>query len=493
MSGDSQFELQLSKPEGNATAPGASSASVAPAAPSTPAPPAASQPSLRPQPPPRSVNAAPAASPAPAPAGATPPEFVRRPVVATSRPQVTREPVRRPPPSGSIAAERARSIAQPPAAGAVKPPLPVPPEVAAAASAPSAPSAAATATTPDSLPKMAPASTALPTPRPAPVAQLAAALPVNPAVAVGEAAAFAATVAPAPGLAIRRPPRLVRRARDIARLMRLDRPIGIWLLLWPELWALWVASSGHPSRELLAIFAIGTLVMRSAGCVINDLFDRNIDPHVRRTQSRPLAARVVGPYEALTVFAILLGMAGVLALHLDRLTLELAFVGAGLTVTYPLLKRFFPFPQLYLGLAFGWAVPLAFAATQDQVPRIGWLLLLPAVLWAGIYDTMYAMADRDDDLRIGVQSSAVLFADMDRPMIGAMQIMMLLALWLVGRTLHFGSAYQTALIVSGALFAWQQWLIRQRDRDACLAAFQNNQYVGIAIFAGILIEYVSPA
>jgi len=295
----------------------------------------------------------------------------------------------------------------------------------------------------------------------------------------------------APGIVVQRPPRIARRLRDIARLMRLDRPIGIWLLLWPELWALWIASSGHPSRRLLAIFAVGTVVMRSAGCVINDLFDRNIDPHVRRTQSRPLAARVIGPYEALTVFVILLGAAGVLALQLDRLTLELAFVGAGLTITYPMLKRFFPFPQLYLGLAFGWAVPLAFAATQNQVPRIGWLLLLAAVLWAGIYDTMYAMADRDDDLRIGVQSSAILFADMDRLMIGGMQIMMLFALWLVGRSMHFGSAYETALIASALLFLWQQWLIRHRDRDACLAAFQNNQYVGVAIFAGILLEYVT--
>jgi 4-hydroxybenzoate polyprenyltransferase len=312
-----------------------------------------------------------------------------------------------------------------------------------------------------------------------------------PVPAPAPALALAPAPAPAPiATPTRRPPRLLRRARDFARLMRLDRPIGIWLLLWPELWALWIASSGHPSRQLLAIFFAGTVVMRSAGCVINDLFDRNIDPHVRRTQSRPLASRVLGPYEALVVFVILLGTAGVLALQLDQFTLELAFVGAGLTITYPLMKRFFPFPQLYLGLAFGWAVPLAFAATQGHVPRVGWLLLLAAVLWAGIYDTMYAMADREDDLRIGVQSSAILFADMDRLMIGAMQVMMLLALWLVGRSAHFGGAYLTALCASAGFFLWQQWLIRDRDRGACLTAFQNNQYVGVAIFAGVLLEYV---
>ncbi len=467
-SGDSQIELQLSKPEGEA------SAQRKPAAPQPqPLPQHIQQPS-RPAPTPGSARHLTSAARGAAPA---------RPAGA--------EQARRPPPSGSIAAERARAISQPPAPSSAKqaaPPLaPSPAEVAAT------PPVAA----PIAAPESPPTATA-PTPA-APAAPAPAAASPTAAGAAAAITAFAAVdavtgpVAPAPDFVIARPPRVVRRARDFARLMRLDRPIGIWLLLWPELWALWVASSGHPARELLGIFALGTLVMRSAGCVINDLFDRNIDPHVRRTQSRPLAARVLGPYEALILFAILLGIAGVLALHLDRLTLELAFVGAGLTITYPLLKRFFPFPQLYLGLAFGWAVPLAFAATQDQVPRIGWLLLLPAVLWAGIYDTMYAMADREDDLRIGVQSSAILFADMDRPMIGAMQIMMLLALWLVGRTLNFGSAYRAALIASAALFAWQQWLIRRRDRDACLAAFQNNQYVGIAIFAGILLEYASPA
>jgi 4-hydroxybenzoate polyprenyltransferase len=286
-----------------------------------------------------------------------------------------------------------------------------------------------------------------------------------------------------------RAPRLLRRAHALAQLMRLDRPIGIWLLLWPTLWALWVASVGHVPRRLLAIFVAGTVVMRSAGCIVNDLADRNIDPHVRRTRARPLAARMVSPYEALTLFAVLMLLALLLALKLNALSLKLAFVGAVLTISYPLLKRFFPLPQLYLGLCFGWAVPMAFAATLGFVPREGWLMLIAAVLWAGVYDTEYAMVDRDDDVRVGVQSAAILFGDMDRLMIAVMQCMMLLALVLIGRTLQFDLGYYGGLGVGAALFIWQQWLIRERDRAACLAAFQNNNYFGFAIFAGILIEY----
>jgi 4-hydroxybenzoate polyprenyltransferase len=307
--------------------------------------------------------------------------------------------------------------------------------------------------------------------------------------AAAEASAPAAVLAP--GMSVPRESRGLRRLHNLARLMRLDRPIGIWLLLWPEMWALWIAAAGHPSRRLLAIFAAGAVLMRSAGCIINDLMDRNIDPHVKRTQARPLAARVVGPYEALTLFSALVLLAGLLALQLNAYTVRLAFVGAGLTITYPLLKRFFPFPQLYLGLSFGWAVPMAFAATLGTVPRVGWLLLVAAVLWAAVYDTMYAMSDRDDDIRIGVQSSAVLFADLDRFMIGVMQLMVLLALGLVGRTLHFGSAYRTGLVAGAIFFVWQQWLIRRREREACLVAFQNNQYFGLSIFVGILLEYVT--
>jgi 4-hydroxybenzoate polyprenyltransferase len=283
----------------------------------------------------------------------------------------------------------------------------------------------------------------------------------------------------------------VRRLRDFARLLRLDRPIGTWLLLWPMLWAIWIAADGRPQRRLLAILIAGGVLMRSAGCIINDLADRNIDPHVRRTRSRPLAARAISPPEALAVFGVLVLAALLLVLQLNALTIRLAFVGAALTITYPLFKRFFPLPQLYLGLCFGWAVPMAFAATLGTVPRIGWLMLVAAILWAGIYDTMYAMVDRDDDLRIGVRSSAILFADMDRFMIAAMQIMMLFALLLIGRTLKFGDAYAAGLIAGGVCFLWQQWLIRHRDPEGCFKAFQNNNYFGFAVFAGVVLEYSS--
>jgi 4-hydroxybenzoate polyprenyltransferase len=288
-----------------------------------------------------------------------------------------------------------------------------------------------------------------------------------------------------------RTPRLLRRVHALVQLMRLDRPIGIWLLLWPTLWALWVAGAGHPTRRLLVIFTAGTVVTRSAGCIINDLVDRNIDPHVRRTRARPLAARVVSPYEALALIVALAAVALLLALQLNTLSLKLAFVGAALTITYPLLKRFFPLPQLYLGLCFGWAIPMAFAATLNHVPREGWLILVATVLWAGVYDTEYAMVDREDDLRVGVQSTALLFGDLDRLMIGAMQAMVLLALVLLGRTLHFDRWYYGGLGVGAALFAWQQWLIRERDRAACFAAFQNNGYFGVAVFVGILLEYAT--
>jgi 4-hydroxybenzoate polyprenyltransferase len=294
--------------------------------------------------------------------------------------------------------------------------------------------------------------------------------------------------APAPRA---RPSRLLRRTLALLRLVRLDRPIGIWLLLWPTLWALWVAGGGHPQRRLLGIFTLGTVVMRSAGCIANDLADRNIDPHVRRTRLRPIAARIVSPYEALVLLFVLLAIALWLALALNTLSLELAFVGAALALSYPLFKRFFPLPQLYLGLSFGWSVPLAFAASTNAVPRVAWLMLLATVLWAGVYDTEYAMVDRADDRRIGVQSSAILFGDMDRLMIGAMQLMVLLALMLIGRTLHFDLAYYSALAAGACLFVWQQWLIRARTHVGCLRAFQNNNYFGIAILAGIVIEYAA--
>jgi len=279
------------------------------------------------------------------------------------------------------------------------------------------------------------------------------------------------------------------RALEYARLMRLDRPIGIWLLLWPTLWALWTASAGHPRPELVLIFVAGTVLMRSAGCVVNDLADRNIDPQVRRTRDRPLAARRVSPYEALVLFLVLLALSFVLVLQLDRTTVRLAFAGAAITVTYPLFKRFFPIPQLYLGLCFGWGVPMAFAAVLDRVPRVGWLLLLATMVWAGVYDTFYAMVDRDDDVRIGVRSSAIAFGDMDLPIIGGMQLMLVAALLLTGRTLQLGAPYYLALLAGAGCLAYQLWIARHRESTACFRAFKLNNYFGLVILIGLIIQY----
>lgn len=284
--------------------------------------------------------------------------------------------------------------------------------------------------------------------------------------------------------------RLGRRLQEWGRLMRLDRPVGIWLLLWPELWALWIAGHGRPKPNILVIFLLGTVVMRSAGCVINDFADRNVDPYVKRTRDRPLAARRVGPHEALVLFAVLAGVALWLAFQLDAFTLKLAGIGAALTVSYPFLKRFFPLPQAYLGLAFGWAVPMAYAAEAGALPRVAWVLFVTAVLWACIYDTQYAMVDRDDDMKIGVKSSAILFADMDRLIIAIMQAMMLFALLLVGRIMNFGGWHLAGVATAAVFFLYQQWLIRNREPAKCFRAFTNNQYVGLVIFIGILLEYV---
>jgi 4-hydroxybenzoate polyprenyltransferase len=285
--------------------------------------------------------------------------------------------------------------------------------------------------------------------------------------------------------------RLGRRLEEYALLARLDRPIGTWLLLWPALWALWVAGSGRPDPKVLIVFVAGVFVMRAAGCVINDFADRDIDPHVRRTRDRPLAARRVSPVEALVLFGVLIAVALFLVTRLDVLTIKLAVIGAALTISYPFIKRFFPMPQLYLGISFGgWSVPMAFAAQTGALPRVAWVLYIAAVMWAAIYDTMYAMVDREDDLKIGVRSSAILFADMDKLLIGVMQLMMLSALWLAGQNMKFGRWYYAGVVAAGVLFLYQQWLIRRREPAGCLRAFFNNQHVGMVIFVGILLQYV---
>lgn len=285
--------------------------------------------------------------------------------------------------------------------------------------------------------------------------------------------------------------RLGRRVREYGLLARIDRPIGVWLLLWPVLWALWVSGAGRPGERVLIVFVAGVVVMRAAGCIINDLADRNLDPHVKRTRERPLAARRISPYEAIALFLLLGALAAWLVTRLDPFTVKLSVVGAVLTVSYPFAKRFFALPQLYLGISFGgWGIPMAFAAQLGALPRIAWILFIAAVLWAVVYDTLYAMIDREDDLKLGVKSTAILFADMDKAMIAALQALMLADLALAGRSMHFGPWYYAGLAAAAVLFAYQQWLIRRREPAACLRAFLNNNYVGMAIFIGIALQYL---
>jgi 4-hydroxybenzoate polyprenyltransferase len=277
---------------------------------------------------------------------------------------------------------------------------------------------------------------------------------------------------------------------DYARLMRLDRPIGIWLLLWPALWALWLAGAGRPDPQVLIVFVLGVVLTRSAGCVINDFADRDFDPHVARTRSRPLAAGRVEPREAVVLFAALSMIALGLVLTLNRLTQLLAVAGGVLMVVYPFMKRIFPLPQLWLGASFAWSVPMAYAAETGAVPQIAWLLFIAAVLWTAAYDTMYAMVDREDDLKIGVHSSAIVFGDADRSLIGAMQLMALFALWLVGRDLELGSWYRGGLVAALCLALYEQALIRTRDPERCFRAFLNNNYFGMVIFIGLALDFI---
>jgi 4-hydroxybenzoate polyprenyltransferase len=286
------------------------------------------------------------------------------------------------------------------------------------------------------------------------------------------------------------PSPLRRRLREYARLMRLDRPIGIWLLLWPVLWALWIASNGHPDERLFVIFVLGTFVMRSAGCVMNDFADREFDPHVRRTADRPLAKQSVSPAEALGLFAVLGLVALALVIPLNRPTQVLALIGGILAVTYPFLKRFFSLPQAYLGAAFGWSVPMAFAAQTGAIPPVAWMLFVSVVLWTTAYDTMYAMVDREDDLVIGVRSSAILFGRADRIVIAALQLAALGGLGLVGWISGLGRWYWVGLAVAAALAAHQQVLIRNRQPTACFRAFLNNNLLGLAVFAGLALDYL---
>jgi len=277
--------------------------------------------------------------------------------------------------------------------------------------------------------------------------------------------------------------------RAYARLMRLHRPIGTLLLLWPTLWALWIAARGVPDLFVLAVFVLGTFLMRSAGCVINDYADRHFDGHVRRTRDRPLPSGEIAPRHALWLFVALVLAAGLLVLTQNRLTIGLAFAALALASAYPFMKRHTYLPQVWLGASFAWSVPMAFAAQTGTLPPLAWLLLSAVVLWVLVYDTQYAMVDREDDLKIGIKSTAILFDEADRHILGALQCLLLLDLWLVGRQAELGLPYQVALAVAAALAIYQQWLIKDRDPARCFRAFLNNNWFGLVIFVGLVLDH----
>ena len=283
---------------------------------------------------------------------------------------------------------------------------------------------------------------------------------------------------------------LSERLSAYARLTRLDKPIGSLLLLWPTLWALWIAGDGQPDPKIVLILVIGVFVMRSGGCVINDFADRNFDPHVKRTKDRPLASGEVSVREALTLF-VALGLIGlVLVLFLNRLSIILACIGLFLAVSYPFLKRFTHLPQFYLGIAFGWGIPIAFAAHLDTVPWTGWLLLLANVVWAGAYDTFYAMVDRDDDLRIGIKSLAIKSASKDRLVIGICQVLTLLFLGLLGFMEELNGYYFLGLVGAALVAVWHQYSCRSDDRQKFFEAFLGNSWFGAMVFGGIVLAYL---
>jgi 4-hydroxybenzoate polyprenyltransferase len=285
-------------------------------------------------------------------------------------------------------------------------------------------------------------------------------------------------------------PRVSDRAYQYYLLTRLNKPIGIYLLLWPALWALWMAAKGFPDIGVLLVFILGVVLMRSAGCVINDYADRKIDPHVARTHDRPIAAGKVSPAEALKLFSAMVVFAFLLVLTMNTYTVLLSFGGAALAAIYPFMKRYTYLPQVVLGAAFGWAVPMAFAAQTNAVPPVAWILFIATVLWATAYDTMYAMVDRDDDLKIGVKSTAILFGDMDRIIIAIIQVLMMLALLMAGKQMEMGAWYYAGLTVAAGFAGYHQFLIRDREREACFRAFLNNHWLGMSIFIGILLDYL---
>lgn len=283
---------------------------------------------------------------------------------------------------------------------------------------------------------------------------------------------------------------IAQRCQQYLRLMRFDRPIGFALLLWPTLWALWIAAKGIPPWLILTVFVFGVILMRAAGCVINDISDRNFDKHVSRTQNRPLALAKVSVTEAVVLFATLCLIAFVLVLQLNLYTILLSVIALALAAFYPLTKRYTYWPQFFLGLAFAWGIPMAFAAQINQIPLIAWLIFLINMLWVIVYDTQYAMVDRDDDVKIGIKSTAILFGRYDVGIISLLQIIVIsLLLWL-GWLLSFNLWYYFTIMLASFLFIYQQRLIRHRQPAACFKAFLNNNYVGLLIFIGIFLNYL---
>ena len=273
-------------------------------------------------------------------------------------------------------------------------------------------------------------------------------------------------------------------------LTRFDRPIGILILLWPALWALWVASDGRPDLGVLTVICLGVVLMRAAGCVINDYADREFDPHVARTKQRPIAAGKVKPKEALWIFVVLCLCAFGLVLTLNIFTILLSFIAAFLAASYPFMKRYTQLPQAYLGIAFGWAIPMSFSAQTNYIPHVAWVMYLAVVLWALVYDTMYAMVDKEDDLKIGVKSTAILFGSYDRHIMAFLQLIIIGLLIIVGQMKHLSWPYYGGILVATGLFVYQQKLIYYRDKTQCFKAFLNNNWFGMVVFIGLLVDYL---
>ena len=277
----------------------------------------------------------------------------------------------------------------------------------------------------------------------------------------------------------------------LLQLIRFDKPIGTLLLLWPALWALWLAAQGVPDYTLLAIFLAGTFLARSAGCIINDLADRNLDGAVARTNTRPLVTGEITVREAIALFVALMLLAFILVLFTNRLTVILSIGAVILASSYPFMKRYMQLPQLVLGAAFSWSIPMAFAAQSGALPPALWLVYLGNLLWTMAYDTAYAMVDREDDLKIGIKSTAILFGQYDRLMIAVLQVSSLICLYLAGQAFGLGLYYNASLVVSAALFGYHQYLIRECKPDECFRAFLHNNWVGMAIFVGVALNYLT--